>query len=162
MRSRGPKGGGTRCSGTPQLLQRSEWAWSTRNQWPRASHSGLMHCTVQPGRYCTPPPVALPFRATLRGKVGGIVWQGACGVKHKATISRGRLAGLRRPQFAAGTKKKLTVTGRRFPCVARPLWLGARRRVPGPFPPPAASRLFGPSPRQDVPGHRCPGWRSRS
>jgi hypothetical protein len=25
---------------------------SARSQWPRASHCGLMHCTVKPGRNC--------------------------------------------------------------------------------------------------------------
>jgi hypothetical protein len=25
---------------------------SARSQWPRASQSGLMHCTVKPGMYC--------------------------------------------------------------------------------------------------------------
>ncbi|MFY9584577.1 MAG: hypothetical protein WAR21_08820, partial [Candidatus Acidiferrales bacterium] len=55
-RSRGPSGGGTLCSGAPQLLQESARAASTRSQWPRAWHCGLMHCTVQPGKYCTVPP----------------------------------------------------------------------------------------------------------
>jgi hypothetical protein len=25
---------------------------SARSHWPRASHCGLMHCTVKPGRNC--------------------------------------------------------------------------------------------------------------
>lgn len=49
---RGPSGGGTRWSGTPQLLQNSDRTWSMRSQCPRAWQSGLMHCTVQPGKYC--------------------------------------------------------------------------------------------------------------
>jgi hypothetical protein len=49
---RDPSGGGTRCSGAPQLLQNSDRTWSMRSQCPRAWQSGLMHCTVQPGKYC--------------------------------------------------------------------------------------------------------------
>jgi hypothetical protein len=35
------------------LLQSPAPEVEARSQWPRASHSGLMHCTVQPGKYCT-------------------------------------------------------------------------------------------------------------
>ena len=55
MRRR-PSGGGTLRRKSPQQGQRPSWATgpvtSTRSQWPRASHSGLMHCTVKPGKYC--------------------------------------------------------------------------------------------------------------
>ncbi len=50
---RGASGGGTLCSGALQLLQNSPPESPARSQWPRAAHSGLMHCTVQPGKYCT-------------------------------------------------------------------------------------------------------------
>jgi hypothetical protein len=53
MRKRGPSGGGTLRSGEPQLLHESGLEELTRSQWPRAKQSALMHCTVQPGRYCT-------------------------------------------------------------------------------------------------------------
>ncbi len=55
IRKRGARGGGTLCSGAPQLLQRSERTASTRSQCPRAGHSVLRHCTVQPGKYCMAP-----------------------------------------------------------------------------------------------------------
>ncbi len=63
MRSRGPIGGGTACNVHPQLGQNSKPALGperyARSQWPRAEHSWLMHCTVQPGKYCMLlPPVA--------------------------------------------------------------------------------------------------------
>ena len=55
MRKR-PSGGGTLRRKSPQHGQRPSLATgpvtSTRSQWPRASHSGLMHCTVKPGKYC--------------------------------------------------------------------------------------------------------------
>lgn len=35
------------------MLQSPAPEVEARSQWPRASHSGLMHCTVQPGKYCT-------------------------------------------------------------------------------------------------------------
>lgn len=35
------------------MLQSSPCESDARNQWPRAAHSGLMHCTVHPGKYCT-------------------------------------------------------------------------------------------------------------
>jgi hypothetical protein len=50
---RGASGGGTLRSGELQLLQISIPDAPARSQWPRAAHSGLMHCTVQPGKYCT-------------------------------------------------------------------------------------------------------------
>ncbi len=49
-------GGGTACNEQPQLGQNSKPAFGperwARSQCPRAEHCGLMHCTVQPGRYC--------------------------------------------------------------------------------------------------------------
>jgi len=56
-------GGGTFCSGAPQLAQQS-WGRSwTRSQWPRAGQPGFKHCTVEPGRYCIAP---LSFRQRNR------------------------------------------------------------------------------------------------
>jgi hypothetical protein len=56
MRKRGLRGGGTLRRKSPQQGQRPSSAMgpvaSARSQWPRASHNGLMHCTVKPGRYC--------------------------------------------------------------------------------------------------------------
>jgi hypothetical protein len=56
MRKRGPSGGGTLRRKSPQQGQRPSMpkgrVASARSQWPRASHCGLMHCTVKPGRYC--------------------------------------------------------------------------------------------------------------
>ncbi len=56
MRKRGPSGGGTLRRESPQQGQRpsslNARVASARSQWPRASHSGLMHCTVKPGKYC--------------------------------------------------------------------------------------------------------------
>jgi hypothetical protein len=46
-------GGGTLRSGALQLLHSSPMESTARSQWPRAAHSGLMHCTVHPGKYCT-------------------------------------------------------------------------------------------------------------
>jgi hypothetical protein len=63
IRSRGPIGGGTACKGLPQLGQSSSPALGpercARSQCPRAAQSWLIHCTVQPGKYCMLlPPVA--------------------------------------------------------------------------------------------------------
>ncbi len=56
MRNRGPSGGGTLRRESPQQGQRpssqNARVASARSQWPRASHCGLMHCTVKPGRNC--------------------------------------------------------------------------------------------------------------
>jgi hypothetical protein len=56
MRKRGPSGGGTFRRKSPQQGQRPSLplvlATSARIHWPRASHCGLMHCTVKPGKYC--------------------------------------------------------------------------------------------------------------
>jgi hypothetical protein len=68
MRKRGLRGGGTLRRKSPQQGQRPSSAMgpvaSARSQWPRASHIGLMHCTVKPGRYCMrTPSVAASFAA---------------------------------------------------------------------------------------------------
>jgi hypothetical protein len=59
-RKRGPSGGGTLRRKSPQEGQRPSLATgratSARSQRPRARHSGLMHCTVKPGRYCIASP----------------------------------------------------------------------------------------------------------
>src|SRR6266849_2100064 len=56
MRKRGPRGGGTLRRKSPQQGQwpspPSGAVASARSQWPRASHCGLMHCTVKPGKNC--------------------------------------------------------------------------------------------------------------
>src|SRR6266849_994955 len=56
MRKRGPSGGGTFRRKSPQQGQRPSVprgvVTSARSQWPRASHCGLMHCPVKPGKYC--------------------------------------------------------------------------------------------------------------
>src|SRR6266550_258680 len=56
MRKRGPRGGGTLRRKSPQQRQ---WpsppkgaVASARSQRPRASHCGLIHCTVKPGKNC--------------------------------------------------------------------------------------------------------------
>jgi hypothetical protein len=51
MRNRGGSGGGTLCSGAPQLLQHSCGASCRRSQRPRAMHSGFKHCTVPPAKF---------------------------------------------------------------------------------------------------------------
>jgi hypothetical protein len=43
-----------------QLLQSSPPEAAARSQWPRARHSGLIHCTVHPGKYCTFLPLYIP------------------------------------------------------------------------------------------------------
>jgi len=109
-RRRGLSGGGTLWSGALQLLQSSPPESPARSQWPRARHSGLIHCTVQPGKYCTflplnrrlqarpSPGVPAQSRASTpwndarvfppwppgqkrRGKVAGILRRVSCGVK---------------------------------------------------------------------------------
>src|ERR1700733_3623633 len=57
MRRRGASGGGTLRNGELQLLHCSPPESAARSQCPRAAHSGLIHCTVQPGRYCTLSPL---------------------------------------------------------------------------------------------------------
>jgi hypothetical protein len=72
IRNRGASGGGTLCRGAPQLLQCSCCVPSTRNQCPRAGHSGLKHCTVQPGRYCIALPDLIPGLAPLRTPIAPV------------------------------------------------------------------------------------------
>jgi hypothetical protein len=67
MRKRGPRGGGTLRRKSPQQGQRPSVprgvVISARSQWPRASHCGLMHCTVKPGKNCIfSPPEATSSR----------------------------------------------------------------------------------------------------
>lgn len=68
MRKRGPSGGGTLRRRSPQQGQWPSFAVeaviSARIQWPRASQSGLMHCTVKPGKYC----IFLPQRPQSSGR----------------------------------------------------------------------------------------------
>src|SRR5579872_7067935 len=115
-------GGGTLRSGALQLLHSSPTESAARSQWPRAAHSGLMHCTVHPGKYCTLSPsfgvswsVARFFRlrsafpaglaafaadrAPLRSpgpapteKVAGSLRWYSCGVKRKDTIDSSGVA----------------------------------------------------------------------
>ena len=63
IRNRGPSGGGTVRKKSPQHGQRPSpptgAVASARSQWPRASHCGLIHCTVKPGKYC----IAFPSAA---------------------------------------------------------------------------------------------------
>ena len=104
------------CSGELQLLQSSPPASTARSQWPRAAHSGLMHCTVQPGKYCTffslyigrlqvePAPAGMSrnlfpiqrpcFLRTENSseKVARILRFGSCVVKGKDTITSGAVA----------------------------------------------------------------------
>jgi hypothetical protein len=67
MRKRGPRGGGTLRRKSPQ---QGQWpsppkgaVASARSQRPRASHCGLIHCTVKPGKNCIfSPSVAAKLR----------------------------------------------------------------------------------------------------
>jgi hypothetical protein len=74
MRKRGPSGGGTLRRESPQQGQRpssqNARVASARSQWPRASHCGLMHCTVKPGRNCISFSLtaATPFAAAARSE----------------------------------------------------------------------------------------------
>jgi hypothetical protein len=52
MRKCGVSGGGTCRRVSPHEGQISLRTMSARSQWPRAWHSGLIHCTVEPGMYC--------------------------------------------------------------------------------------------------------------
>ena len=75
MRKRGLRGGGTLRRKSPQQGQRPSSTMgpvaSARSQWPRASHNGLIHCTVKPGRYCMRTPSAASQLCSARS--------GACG-----------------------------------------------------------------------------------
>ena len=80
MRKRGLRGGGTLRRKSPQQGQRPSSAMgpvaSARSQWPRASHNGLMHCTVKPGRYCmrTPSVASQLCGRTIRGVRQKLPW----------------------------------------------------------------------------------------
>ena len=69
MRKRGLSGGGTLRRKSPQQGQRPSSEMgpvaSARSQCPRASHNGLMHCTVKPGKYCMRTP---SVASQLRGR----------------------------------------------------------------------------------------------
>lgn len=43
-------GGGTLRKDAPQMGQESDCRTEARTQWPRASHRGFVHWTVEPGR----------------------------------------------------------------------------------------------------------------
>lgn len=101
MRKRGLRGGGTLRRESPQQGQRPSSTMrpvaSARSQCPRASHNGLMHCTVKPGRYCIDAPsVASQLLRRMAKRVRQqLPWAGqtemlerilpfcACGVKRK-------------------------------------------------------------------------------
>lgn len=100
MRKRGFSGGGTLRRKSPQQGHRPSSAMgpvaSARSQWPRASHNGLMHCTVKPGRYCMrAPSVASQTCVCEKSRVTQIPWAArtellerivallSCGVKKK-------------------------------------------------------------------------------
>src|SRR6266403_6167721 len=73
MRNRGPSGGGTLRSELPQQGQRpssqNARVASARSQWPLASHCGLMHWTVKPGRNCISFSPQRPARFCAAGRV---------------------------------------------------------------------------------------------
>jgi hypothetical protein len=95
----GPSGGGTLRRKSPQVGQRPSLprglVASARNQWPRAAHSGLMHCTVKPGRYCiaSPSPLAAEVLAA---------------VPRRKRLGRGSAAG---PGHGQGTRGNSTSDG---------------------------------------------------
>lgn len=106
-RKRGPSGGGTFRRNSPQHghLPSSLMGpvGSARSQWPRASHCGLMHCTVKPGKYCmtffpqdSPSLLgALPRNrraANQKQTLARIVPCSLCGVKRKGPRYGGSIA----------------------------------------------------------------------
>jgi hypothetical protein len=128
MRNRGASGGGTLWSGAPQLLQISCGVPWTRSQWPRAGHSGVKHCTVQPGRYCILFPHSQHDPAEIERKAPTSVKNGkrpvklaglcagASSVSRKiCTISRGavpkRIRGYPRQKFAQAIYLSLSEVG---------------------------------------------------
>jgi len=100
MRKRGPSGGGTLRRESPQHGQRpssqNARVASARSQWPRASHCGLMHCTVKPGRNCMSFPPRRPARFCGAGRVARTRnspmtderWRGFC--RRHARLSSGK------------------------------------------------------------------------
>ena len=84
-------GGGTACKEQPQLGQNSKPAFGperwARSQCPRAEQSGLMHCTVQPGRYCMRvSPVAASPCEGFPQRQSELRWPGLC--SEAALVSR--------------------------------------------------------------------------
>lgn len=72
MRKWGPSGGGTVRRRSPQQGQRPFGSVrSARSQRPRASHCGLMHCTVKPGKYCICFPISAPWLVFPAGGANG-------------------------------------------------------------------------------------------
>jgi len=111
MRNRGPSGGGTLRSESPQQGQRpssqNARVASARSQWPLASHCGLMHWTVKPGRNCISFSPQRPARFCAAGRVARDpnsltdgCWRGfwrsrALLSREKTTIYWGTVAGVR-------------------------------------------------------------------
>ena len=111
MRKRGPSGGGTLRSELPQQGQRpssqNARVASARSQWPLASHCGLMHWTVKPGRNCISFSPQRPARFCAAGRVARDpnsltdgCWRGfwrsrALLSREKTTICWGTVAGVR-------------------------------------------------------------------
>lgn len=83
MRNRGASGGGTARKKSPQQGQRPSGemgpAVSARSQWPRISQSGLMHCTVKPGKYCICAPSVGASSAAARAECAAGTPQGGPG-----------------------------------------------------------------------------------
>jgi len=109
MRKRGPSGGGTLRRRSPQQGQWPSFAVgavrSARIQWPRASQSGLMHCTVKPGKYC----IFLPRRPQCSGRF----------MCERATVNRSAVAREKLPRPLAAHAPPRSNTRR--PAVKRPL-----------------------------------------
>src|SRR6267378_3318115 len=111
MRKRGPSGGGTLRSELPQQGQRpssqNARVASARSQWPLASHCGLMHWTVKPGRNCISFSPQRPARFCAAGRVARDpnsltdgCWRGFWRFRvllsrEKTTICWGTVAGVR-------------------------------------------------------------------
>src|SRR5258708_6726001 len=108
MRKRGPSGGGTLRRKSPQQGQMPSSlkarVASARSQWPRASHCGLMHCTVKPGKNCIafPSAACAPCDASLMarpeypwvtdGSCGALWREGPVVSREKSTRCRGGVA----------------------------------------------------------------------
>lgn len=121
-RRRGPSGGGTLRRKSPQEGHRPSmpmgWVASARIQCPRASQSGLMHCTVSPGRYCMVSPSGAAKRrpsccacltAPSPGKsVGPLVPTLLAAFPTASRLARGSAAG---PGHGQGTRGNSTRDG---------------------------------------------------
>src|SRR5229473_10464 len=118
MRKRGLRGGGTLRRKSPQ---QGQWpspprgaVASARSQWPRASHCGLIHCTVKPGKNCifTPseaakfkPIRARPFNGGA-GERSELPWRPRRSVKRARNTRRQvRRATLRKKMHAESPAK---------------------------------------------------------